>query len=240
MVDANADVPTNKPADFSRVRRVSSLRPILDEFTLNCHLSASNGKQYGSNRCASRPPLNLVPFEDAEQCCAWRLHTFECRNLGTNGSPRRSTMDFLQYLFSPLLVAVRRCSKIADLISICRAKLFGWRLEIRCSGSLVPELELATDPRRKLQTDASCIRCRRTANRTVLSRRIAWHRSARLRRSSARPPTATPFRPWRSPTICLMAEGSSTRRRSPRVRARGQQSTTNVRPMKSRSIKSRE
>ena len=44
--DASAEVPNNRPADFSRVRRVRSCAPNLDEAILNCALlaSCSNGR----------------------------------------------------------------------------------------------------------------------------------------------------------------------------------------------------
>jgi hypothetical protein len=49
IADAKAEAPPSKPADFSKVRRVNSAKPIFDAFIWDCRLSIAKP----SNRCAN-------------------------------------------------------------------------------------------------------------------------------------------------------------------------------------------
>jgi hypothetical protein len=57
IADAKAEAPPSKPADFSKVRRVNSAKPVFDAFIWDCRLAVAKL----SNRCASvREPKHLL------------------------------------------------------------------------------------------------------------------------------------------------------------------------------------
>ena len=59
IADAKAEVPTSKPADFSKVRRVISAKPISDAFIWDCRLSIARPEQSMCQRLRTEMPLTV-------------------------------------------------------------------------------------------------------------------------------------------------------------------------------------
>src|ERR1700723_3749424 len=59
IADGKAEAPTSKPADFSRVRRVNSAKPVFDAFIWDCRLAVAKTEQSMCHRSPTEAPLTL-------------------------------------------------------------------------------------------------------------------------------------------------------------------------------------